>query len=146
MLALFADNEELKKEFEKTKPPPPLSPEDKVRQADGILEAEAVLDLVWNPDRYAEKLCKECNRPFVTNRPKFVSLCSVPCMKKTLEAVGLDWDPLRPLTDRWRRMRKYPDMIVPPEALEHLRSLLLPNPDESEPLSEEGPHNQASSA
>jgi hypothetical protein len=144
MLALFDGNEALMAAYEATKPKPPPTPEESVALKDGMLEAEAVADFLWHPDRYTEKLCKQCNRQFLTNRPKFVSLCSVECMKKTLEETGLDWDPLVPLEDRWKRLKKVPDMIVPPEALGHLRSLLFPDFSAQEQVSEEVLHTEAS--
>lgn len=144
MLALFGNDPELLKAFEETKPPPPLSDSQRVQQSDSILEAEAVLDFLWHPEKYKEKLCKQCGQLFATNRPKSVSLCSVECMKSALQEVGILWDPLKSLESRYQKMRRLPDMIVPPVALEHLRSLLFPDGASPEPLSEEEEHTQAS--
>lgn len=146
MLALFGDDPTLVEAYEKAKPPPPLSDEDKVKQSDAMLEAEAVMHRYWNPDKYTDKMCRECGQIFATNRPQHVSLCSVDCMKKSLEAIGIDWDPLRSLESRYRRMRMLPELTVPSAALEQIQSLESQADDSQPLLSEGGQDTQASFA
>ena len=144
MLALFDNDPELMKLYEETKPPPPLNATDKVKQSDALLEANAVLHYIWNPEQYSEKWCKQCGKLFATNRPAHVSICSVECMKKAIQEIGLDWDPLVELESRYKRMKRLPDMIVPPVILEHLQTLASHNVETQEPPSSATQDIQAS--
>lgn len=67
---------------------------------------------------FVHRQCKICKRMFAYGYPYFgITMCSVECMKKSLEEIGLSWHPEKPLKDRWG---PYMPAVVPPEVLELL--------------------------
>lgn len=78
----------------------PTGPTAQRIKADSSREAEAVLDYVGSPNKYAFKVCRHCGEPFMANRSN-VALCSDYCRAKELEAVGITWRWDRTPEQRW---------------------------------------------
>jgi hypothetical protein len=89
-------------------------------QTDIVREAESVLAYFETSGKnFKEKQCKFCNRIFAYKWDHDgVSHCSIPCAKGSLQKIGLDWTPNKPLQERWG---KTVPAIVPPQALEILK-------------------------
>lgn len=88
-----------------------------------IIEAQAVAYYFATGGRgYKYKNCKVCKKRFAYNwNVDSITCCSIPCMAKQLEEMGLKWDPRREYSRRWGR---YYPAIVPPAALENIQRLL----------------------
>lgn len=109
--------------------------------------AEAVLHFLQYPSvaRIAKR-CKECGEPFATYY-KSVAYCDYPCLKLALKKMGLLWTETeydydtKTNVERWGNME--PPLVIPPAAIEAMRSLLKlvdsenPNPAivQAEPVS-----------
>lgn len=145
MLALMGNDPELAAALEDVKKEEtPLTTSQSAKQEDDFYEAQAVIAAVFDRESFTEKLCQYCDRPFLTNNPRNVSLCSVGCAQKSLSNLGIDWNPDRSLADRWLLQLTPPPLTVPAVALEHLLSLLSPRNDASQPPSSTEERNQAS--
>lgn len=90
--------------------------------------AEAVLHFLQYPSvaRIAKR-CKECGEPFATYY-KSVAYCDYPCLKLALKKMGLLWSEAerdydsKTNVERWGNME--PPLVIPPAAIEAMRSLL----------------------
>jgi hypothetical protein len=83
-------------------------------------EADALLDFIQNPKQYLVKNCKRCGEAFSTNY-RAVAFCSDLCRAKSLEQIGIQWNPYKTATERWGGV---PPLIVPPAAIRVLREML----------------------
>lgn len=107
--ALFGfDIEEVKSKVERHTPPAKVG-----------LEVDAAVDYMLNPQGWYDKECKTCGHRFAANY-KFVAFCSLACRKDELGAMGLEWDPTRPLDQRYIDLGIEPPGIVPPALLDAL--------------------------
>jgi hypothetical protein len=90
---------------------------------DKMAEAEAVLTYHRLGGRnFTHKKCVECGELFAYSWDRdSISRCSVNCMARGLEKIGLKWDPNRDLKLRWGRTAP---MVVPPSALQCLTDIL----------------------
>lgn len=82
---------------------------------DLMREAASVLDFHESMgDGFNQKTCKTCQQTFFYKwNSKAISYCSVSCMSKALEAIGIKWDPSKLPEERWG---PYIPSIVPPAA------------------------------
>jgi hypothetical protein len=87
---------------------------------DRMVQAQAVLHyFTSNGDGFLLETCTGCGEVFAYNyRIKGVKQCSVQCMKKAMNEIGLVWHPDRPPAQRWGPTVP---AIVPPQALALLR-------------------------
>lgn len=83
---------------------------------DHVREAQAVLIFLEHPDAFITKICTECRRSFATTY-QHVSNCSTECRVKSLEKIGIDWNPLRSADERWKRASIPVDYTIPSQAL-----------------------------
>lgn len=90
--------------------------------------AEAVLHFLQYPSvSRIVKRCKECGEPFATYY-KSVAYCDYPCLKNGLKRVGLLWNEAeydydsKTNVERWGNYE--PPLVIPPAAIEAMRSLL----------------------
>lgn len=90
--------------------------------------AEAVLYFLHHPSTARiTKRCKECGEPFATYY-KSVAYCDYPCLKLGLKKMGLLWSEAeydydsKTNVERWGNME--PPLVIPPAAIEAMRSLL----------------------
>lgn len=91
--------------------------------ADKIWEAQSVFEYfnTVNKNAWYYKECESCHKEFKYNwYIEGVACCSISCMRKKLQAIGLDWNPDREAGDRWGRTVP---AIVPPDALSAIESL-----------------------
>lgn len=94
-------------------------------------EAQAVHLFLERPDAFISKTCQECLQVFLTTY-KFVSVCSTMCMTKSLEKVGIDWNPFRTAEERWKRASIPIPYTIPPQALKILLQIAkLPDTEQS---------------
>jgi len=89
-----------------------------------LQEAQAVINYYeWRGKEFYRETCKQCKQKFrYTYYYKGIKLCSIQCMGRYLENLGLRWTPHKPLDERWG-FRGAP-MIVVPQALNLVDSLL----------------------
>lgn len=80
--------------------PKQVGPSAATKRADISREAEAVLAYKANPESFTERNCTYCGKKFAVNRAR-VSNCSVECVAKELEAIGIKWDWSKPPEQRW---------------------------------------------
>ena len=82
---------------------------------DKMREAASVLDYYESMgDGFNQKTCKRCGGTFFYKwNSKAISYCSINCMSKALEAIGIAWDPNKLPEERWG---PYIPSIVPPVA------------------------------
>lgn len=82
---------------------------------DLMREAASVLDYHESMgDGFNQKTCKTCKQTFYYKwNSKAISYCSINCMRKALEAIGIAWDPNKLPEERWG---PYIPSIVPPAA------------------------------
>jgi Uma2 family endonuclease len=85
-------------------------------------EQDAVLDYLYNPAGWHDRICTTCGRKFAASY-RFVGTCSTRCRKEGLEAVGLSYDTSRLAEDRWQTLKIEPPGVVPPVAYAALESL-----------------------
>lgn len=90
---------------------------------DKMAEAEAVLTYHRLGGRgFTHKICAECGERFAYSWDRdAIARCSVYCMARALEKIGLKWDPNRDLKLRWGPTAP---MVVPPSALQCLTDIL----------------------
>lgn len=89
---------------------------------DKVLEATAVMLFLEHPEAFIQKICKECGQHFLTTY-QFVSDCSSPCRSKSLERIGITWNPMHNQTERWSRAKIPTGYSIPPKALEILLAI-----------------------
>ncbi len=68
------------------------------------MEAQATLNyyLHRGAGTFYKITCTECGFPFVYNYNYLgITKCSIECMSRALEAIGLRWTPNKPLDERW---------------------------------------------
>jgi hypothetical protein len=101
------------------------------------LQGQAALAYWENGKIFVEKKCRTCGGIFASNY-QHVDTCTMKCLKRAVEDLGLTWRPEKPLHERWGRT---PPLLVPPEALivlkEHREALEMEaqRPPESVPQS-----------
>jgi hypothetical protein len=88
--------------------------------SDQIREAQSVLYYFETSGKgFKEKPCKFCKKIFAYHwDTDSISYCSIYCAKRSLQEIGLDWNPDRNPSERWGR---YVPAVVPPEALQMLK-------------------------
>lgn len=101
---------------------PKSVPMDKVYIEWQKAQGEAVLSVVFNPEKFFTVVCKQCRMPFASNGPQ-TTMCSLECIQAALKTIGIDWNPKTP-AESWKGSVYPPTLVVPPEALRLLRSLL----------------------
>jgi hypothetical protein len=92
-------------------------------ESDLMRESQAVLDY-WQTKGagFREKPCKQCDRLFAYKWDSTaIAYCSIRCAKLALQEIGLDWNPHKPLQERWGRT--VPE-VVPAEVLDQLKDNL----------------------
>jgi hypothetical protein len=83
---------------------------------DIMREAQAVFLFIEKPEAFISKKCDQCHRAFLTTY-QFVSVCSTDCRIKSLEKIGIDWNPLHTPEERWKRSKIPTEYSIPPKAL-----------------------------
>jgi hypothetical protein len=91
-------------------------------------EAEAVLAYKENPEAFTERTCTHCGKRFAVNRAR-VANCSVECVAKELEGIGIKFDWSKPPEQRWGlryREDKLQDepLIITEQPLDLIQQLL----------------------
>jgi hypothetical protein len=114
--------------------PKPVSPREKLRQANISREAEAVILYAESPSLFLRKFCRICKRDFAVNR-SHIAFCSDDCRSIHLnDVIGLEWDPMaRTVEERWAHQTGgLEPLIVPPMTLQLLQLIpeQTPEPDE----------------
>jgi len=94
----------------------------KEERDDKVREATAVQLFLEHPEAFIQKICKECGAPFLTTY-QYVSDCSTACMTKSLEKVGITWNPMHNPVNRWARAKIPTGYSIPPKALEILLAI-----------------------
>ncbi len=89
---------------------------------DKVREAQAILLFVERPEAFISKKCDECHGQFLTTY-QFVSVCSTLCRLKSLERIGVEWNPLHTPEERWKRSKIPTEYSIPPRALRILLQL-----------------------
>lgn len=94
---------------------------------DQVREAQAVIGYFESRgEDFYEQVCKHCGRTYAYKwRYRGVAYCSVGCMREVLAEIGIQWNPGKQPHERWGRTIP---AIVPPEALEILKSLAPESP------------------
>lgn len=94
---------------------------------DQVREAQAVIGYFQTRgEDFYEQTCKHCGRLFAYKwRYAGVAYCSIQCMKEVMEKIGIRWNPGKLPHERWGRTIP---AIVPPEALEILKSVAPESP------------------
>lgn len=92
---------------------------EKEERDDKTREVQAIHLFLEQPDAFMTKVCDQCNGLFMTNY-KFVSLCSTPCRVKSLDKMGITWNPMHTATERWSRAQIPAEYSIPPAALKTL--------------------------
>lgn len=102
-------------------------------ELDTFRSANAVLLFLQAPELYTARTCKHCKGDFLVSR-KFVGYCSYTCLKKELEAIGIDWDTKKPLDEAYvRRVWEHNEpLVIPPAAIKVLQELANGNHSEQE--------------
>jgi hypothetical protein len=83
---------------------------------DIMREAQAIFLFIEKPEAFVQKKCDECHQYFLTTY-QFVSVCSTSCRMKSLEKIGIDWNPLHTPEERWKRSKIPTEYSIPPKAL-----------------------------
>lgn len=90
---------------------------------------EKTEDLLWQAqsalnyfkakgEGFTYKECKQCGETFAYAYSfEGVGYCSIRCAKLSLQAIGIEWQPGKPLAERWGR---YIPAVVSPQVLELL--------------------------
>lgn len=88
-----------------------------------LLEAQATLNYFLHKGKgFYKQECKVCHRVFSYDWYYLgIKTCSIECMSKALEEIGLNWNPGKPLEERWG-YRAAP-AVVSPQALEAIHQL-----------------------
>jgi len=85
-------------------------------------EAQAIFLFIEKPEAFIQKKCDTCHNFFLTTY-QFVSVCSTACRIKSLEEIGIDWNPLHTPEERWKRSQIPTEYSIPPKALQILLEL-----------------------
>lgn len=81
-------------------------------QADIIREAASVIAYFDMSAAFKEETCRGCGQLFAyAYYTSSVKHCSIPCLKKMVESIGLFWDPSKPYEERWGS--RYIPAVVP---------------------------------
>lgn len=84
-------------------------------QTDLIREAASVIAYFDMKEEFKEEICRGCGLKFAyAYYTSSVKHCSVPCLKRVIEELGLTWDPSKPYEQRWGT--RYVPAIVPAAA------------------------------
>jgi len=83
--------------------PSKLNEVERIELAQAKRVAESVIFALTTEEFGIHKVCEVCNNLFLTSYEK-VQHCSMRCIKKHLESLGLDFDPTKPPED-WFRPR-----------------------------------------
>lgn len=94
----------------------------KEERDDKVREATAVQLFLEHPEGFTQKICKECGAFFLTTY-QYVSDCSTTCMVKSLEKIGITWNPMHNPVDRWVRAKIPTGYSIPPKALQTLLAI-----------------------
>ena len=96
-------------------------PEQDETTEDHMREAQSVLNYFEvRGDSFKQIECRQCGLVFAYSYHfDGVKYCSVPCIKRALNAIGLSYNPKRDVGTRWDR---FVPAIVPPDALKILES------------------------
>lgn len=79
---------------------------------DIVREAVSVIAYFDMKEAFTEETCRGCGMKFAyAYYTTSVKHCSVLCLKKTLESLGLVWNPSKPYEERWGS--RYVPAIVP---------------------------------
>lgn len=102
---------------------------------DFMREAQSSLDYFNSRGAgFKTKICKRCEEPFSYSwNVDSIAYCSIYCMSKALEAIGLKWDPYKPPMERWG---KTVPKVVPSPAKKILDELIT---DERDDVQEDQP-------
>jgi len=107
------------------------------------LEGQAVLAYWENGKTWQNKTCRTCRQVFATNYNS-VDTCSMKCLKKAVEKLGLTWRPEKPAHERWGRT---PPLVVPESArllidqMKQEQIIPNPQPEPAQPLTLEHPQD-----
>jgi len=91
------------------------TPEDVAR------EAEAALGYAASPKSFLRKDCKTCGRTFA-HTAGAVAYCSNYCRARGLEQIGIQWNWLKPSSERWAPWQEEP-LVVPADAVKLIDQL-----------------------
>ena len=94
----------------------------KEERDDKVREATAVQLFLERPEAFIQKICKVCGQHFLTTY-QYVSDCSTSCMTKSLERIGITWNPMHNPTERWARAKIPTGYSIPPKALQTLLAI-----------------------
>lgn len=96
-----------------------LAQREKEEKDSKALEVQAIHLFLEKPEAFISKTCDYCHHLFLTSY-KFVSLCSSRCRIRSLEEMGIQWNPMHSTTERWARAQIPTEYSIPPEALKVL--------------------------
>lgn len=84
-----------------------------------MFEAQSVINYFNSKGRgFYHRNCRVCGKRFAYSYPyPGITMCNMVCMAIHLRSLGLDWNPFKPLRDRYGPVMPG---VVPPEALEAL--------------------------
>lgn len=77
-------------------------------------EAELVFKHLYNQKKPLTTVCKNCEELFVTDY-EYAKHCSDECLRRSLEKLGLAWNPEKTPQERWNAVQ--PPCIVEPESV-----------------------------
>ena|ERR1051325_8626375 len=98
----------------------PVIPQDQINEQESrSRDAEAVLAFLRG-EYFTHKVCKNCEGVFLTSYAN-CAYCSDACRKEIFHKIGIDWDPMKPLHERWGN--KIP-LVIPENTLHQLRDRL----------------------
>lgn len=89
---------------------------------DKVREVQAIFLFLEQPEAFMLKICDRCKGTFLTNY-KFVSVCSSICRIKSLEKMGIVWNPMHTAENRWHRAQVPAEYSIPPAAVKVLIEL-----------------------
>lgn len=90
-------------------------------------EAQAAINYFYSGGNgFKDKECKNCGETFAYAwNVDFISMCSLHCLRESLEKIGIKWDHTKPPSERWGFVaRGYIPATVSPEALQTLKSTM----------------------
>lgn len=98
-------------------------------------EGQAALYFLENRGKdFKSKQCKQCKLEFAYCWDvDSIAYCSISCIKKSLQEIGIDWVPTKPAGERWGQTIP---AVVPPDALLLLQELIATNDTQEFPPSE----------
>jgi len=95
------DDPELLKMLESLAEQPLEAKKQTEKQAQVTREAEAVLLHLYHVKTLKQVTCQNCDEPFATNYA-YMRHCSDECLRRTLDKMGLTWDPEKTPEERWQ--------------------------------------------